>query len=263
MPIIKANGIPYYYELHGRGRPLVLIAGYTGSHTFWRFMQNQLASTFQVLVFDNRAIGQTKDGGGSFTLEMMADDTMALVDALGLVQPHILGQSMGGCIAQILAKKHPQKLDKLIILNSFSQLNVRTQKTLEALLNLRKANTEFNLFIDAAMPWFFSKDYLLEPENIRAFKEDLINDPFPQSVADQERQCYALLPFDSREWIPQISSPTLVISAEEDIIVLPQESMALAKGIPQAQFLMVPGAHSSPVEQYDLLSRKVKEFLNS
>lgn len=262
MPTIKVNDIKYYYELYGKGKPLVLIAGYTGNHTFWRFMIDQLASTFQVLVFDNRAIGQTKDMGGSFTLEMMADDTMALVDELGLIHPHILGQSMGGYIAQIIANKYPNILDKLVILNSAAKLNVRTHKVLESILNLRKANIEFDLFIDAALPWFFSSHYLLEPTNIKAFKEVLLNDPFPQSVADQERQFYALLPFDSREWIHKISSPTLVISAEEDIIALPQESKNLAYGIPKAKFFMIPGAHSSPVEQFDLVNEIVMQFLN-
>lgn len=62
-------------------------------------MLNKLKSYFEVLVFDNRGIGQTKDAGDFFTLETMADDTMKLIKKLGLERPHILGQSMGGAIA--------------------------------------------------------------------------------------------------------------------------------------------------------------------
>lgn len=78
-------------------------------------MLNGLATRFQVLIFDNRAIGQTKDNNTPFTLEIMAEDTMALVQQLGLENPVILGQSMGGAIAQIIAKNYATQINKLII----------------------------------------------------------------------------------------------------------------------------------------------------
>ncbi len=260
MPTLDLKGMELYYELHGTGTPLVLIAGYTGDHTFWNLMLNELVNKFQVLVFDNRAIGQTKDTNSSFTLETMAEDTMALVEQLGLERPIILGQSMGGAIAQLIAKKYAAQIDKLIILNSAAKFSTRSAKTLESLLNCRKENIAFDLFIDAALPWFFSSDFLASPENIRIFKQELIDNPHPQSVADQERQFNALLPFDSREWIHKITTPTLVISAIEDIIALPEEGRALSNGIPSSQFITIPGAHSSPVEQSFKVSQLVDQF---
>lgn len=263
MPTLHANDIEIYYELHGKGKPLVLIAGYTGDHSFWDFMLDDLAKKFQVLIFDNRGIGQTKDSNNSFTLEMMADDTMMLVEQLGLVKPVIIGQSMGGAIAQIIAKNYGDKIDRLIILNSAAKFSVRSGKVLESLLNCRKESLPFDLFIDSALPWFFSSEFLAKPENITAFKQALINNPYPQTVADQERQFNALLPFDSREWIHQITTPTLVISATNDIIALPEESKALAQGIAHSQFQSIPGAHSSPVEQFNKVNQLIEHFLAS
>lgn len=263
MPIVKANGIDIYYELHGAGQPLVLIAGYTGDHTFWKFMLGELAKHFQVLIFDNRGIGQTRDSGTDFTLEMMAQDTMSLINELRLERPHVLGQSMGGCIAQIIARKHASEINKLIILNAAAKLNVRTLKILESIYKLRKENISFDLFIDTALTWFLSSDYLAHPEWIKAFKEDLINNPFPQSITDQERQLKALVPFDSRNWIQNITSSTLVLAADEDIIALPEESKSLAQGISNAEFVLIPGAHSSPVEQADKVNEIVLKFLTS
>lgn len=261
MPTIHANGIDIYYELHGQGQPLVLIAGYTGDHTFWKFMQEELAKQFTVLLFDNRGIGQTHDSGVDFSLELMAKDTMALIEALGLQRPHILGQSMGGAIAQFIAKNHAQHIDKLIVLNSAAKLNIRTLKTLENLLTLRKEEMSFDLFIDTALPWFFSSDFLSVPEYITAFKEDLLKNHFPQSINDQERQFKALVPFDSRSWLQDIKTETLVIAAEEDIIALPEESKQLSQGLAAAQFTMIPGAHSSPVEQAQRVNELVLRFL--
>ncbi len=263
MPTIHTNGIDIYYEMQGHGQPIVLIAGYTGDHTFWKFMKEELEKKFTVLIFDNRGIGQTRDSGADFSLELMAQDTIALIDALGLKKPHILGQSMGGAIAQTIAKNHAQQIDKLIILNSAAKLNQRTMKTLENLYKLCEAQLSFDLFIDTALPWFFSSDFLANQEQIKAFKEDLINNPFPQSINDQERQFKALVPFDSRSWLKDINSPTLVIAAEEDIIALPDESKKLAQGLDNAQFKMIPGAHSSPVEQAHRVNELALHFLTS
>ncbi len=252
-----------YYELYGEGKPLVLIAGYTGDHMFWSLMLDQLAKKFQVLIFDNRGIGQTKDKGASFTLDTMADDTIALTEQLGLVKPHIIGQSMGGAIAQLIAKKYADKIDKLIILNSVAKFNLRTIKTLESLLNLRKENIAFDLFLDAAMPWFFSSDYLAQTENIITYKQALINVPYPQSISDQERQFNALLSFDSRDWLARLTSPTLVLAAEDDIIALPAESQHLANQVANTRFKMIPGAHSSPLEQPQEVNKAILSFLSS
>lgn len=261
MPTLEMEGIELFYEVHGTGKPLVLIAGYTGDHTFWNFMLNELANKFQVLIFDNRAIGQTKDTNTPFTLEIMAEDTMTLVERLGLENPVILGQSMGGAIAQIIAKNYATQIDKLIILNSAAKFSIRSEKVLESLLNCRKENIPFDLFIDAALPWFFSSDFLENSESIQAFKHALINNPYPQSVADQERQFNALRPFDSTKWINKITAPTMVISGIEDIIAPPEDGMALAKGIPNSQFITIPGAHSSPVEQSFKVNQLIEQFL--
>ncbi|WP_298626766.1 alpha/beta hydrolase [uncultured Legionella sp.] len=262
MPNINANGINIYYELRGQGQPLVLIAGYTGDHTFWKLMQEELAKQFTVLLFDNRGIGQTLDSGADFSLELMAEDTMALINALGLEHPHIIGQSMGGAIAQMIARTHGQHIDKLIILNSAAKLNVRTINTLNNIYKLREAQIPFDLFIDTALPWFFSSHFLANPELIKAFKEDLLKNPFPQSISDQERQLKALLPFDSRNWLKDIHSSTLVIAAEEDIIALPEESKELAQCLPDAQFKIIPGAHSSPVEQANTVNELILNFIS-
>src|SRR3990167_222636 len=208
MATININGVDIYYELHGQGNPLVLIAGYACDHTCWNAVLDELAKKFQVLIFDNRGIGQTKDNGATFTLETIAEDTMALVCQLGLIHPHILGQSMGGTIAQIIAKKYSAKINKLIILNSTAKFNTRTVKALESLLNLRKEDVSFDILIEASMPWFFSIDYLAQPENISTFKAILRNNPYPQSIQDQEHQFRTILSFDSREWIHEIKAQT-------------------------------------------------------
>lgn len=263
MPTIHVNGIDIYYEQHGHGQPIVLIAGYTGDHTFWQAMKEALAKQFMVLVFDNRGIGQTRDSGAAFSLESMAADTVALINALGLERPHILGQSMGGAIAQIIARDYAAQTGQFVVLNSAAKLNVRTLKTLENLYKLREEQIPFDLFIDTALPWFFSSSFLAVPQHITAFKDALLKNPFPQSISDQKRQFNALVSFDSRSWLADIKAKTLVIAAEEDIIALPEESRELAENLATARFTMIPGAHSSPVEQAARVNELVLQFLKT
>ena len=260
---IKANGIDIYYESHGKGEPLVLIAGYTGDHTFWRLIVDELAEQFQVIIFDNRGVGQTKDRGLSFTLDTMVEDTIALIQQLGLVRPHIIGQSMGGAIAQGIARRHADKINKLVILNSTSQFTRRSMMAVETFLHFQQENLSLDSFAESCMTWFFSSTYLSQPENIAAFKELLKNNPYPQSLADQKRQFEVLLSFDSSKWLHEIISPTLVIAAKDDIITLPTEGEFLAKGIAKAQFNLIPGGHSSPVEQVQEMNRILIKFLTS
>lgn len=262
MPIAKLNNIDIYYEIYGKGTPLVLISGYTCDHTFWTGVLNKLAQHFQVLILDNRAIGRTKDKGESFSIETMAKDTINLIDYLNFTKPIIVGQSMGGAIAQTISAQYPNKISKLIILNSVKKFNTIAIMALENILNLRKSNFEFDLLIEASLLWVFSGEYLAIPEHIIAFKNAVKSNPAPQSIQDQERQLMALKSFDSRTGIKKINTQALVIAATSDIISPVAECKELANNI-RADFIEIPGGHASPIEQPEKLNQIILNFLLS
>src|SRR5579871_570460 len=118
MPTISVNDIDMYYEVHGEGEPLVLIAGTNSDHTLYRGITPQLAAKYQVIVFDNRGVGQTSKPDIPYSIEMMADDTAGLLDALGITGAHMLGTSMGGRIAVALALRHPRHVKSLILVST-------------------------------------------------------------------------------------------------------------------------------------------------
>lgn len=248
MAKIDIDGTSFYYEYQGRGDPLVLVAGYSCDHTFWDAIYDELTKHFQVLIFDNRGIGQTKDLLSPLTLELMADDTIKLIRALNLKHPIVLGQSMGGAIAQIIARKVTDEISKLIILNSSAQINKRTLMMLGSLLNIFKEKISFDTMIEASMPWFFSADYLSDPKNIASYKEICINNSFPPTAEILQRQLNALMQFNAQAWISELKVPTFVIASDDDIVCLPSESKQLANGIANARFISITGGHSSPVE---------------
>lgn len=260
MPVANLDKIDIYYEIHGTGQPIVLISGYASDHTYWNALVNMLAKKFQVLVFDNRAVGQTKDGNADFTLDLLAEDTIALINKLNIPQPHIVGHSMGGAIAQIVAKKYSDNVGKLIILNSLAKLNIRSSLVLENLFNMRKENVAIDLLIDSALPWLFSAEFLSNQTNVANYKNFLMANPYFQSLHDQARQLKALQLFDSTNWLHEIKNPALVLSSKEDILSLPSECEQLSKTMRHARFSTLPGGHSTPIEHPESVCQVVFEF---
>ncbi len=102
MPTVSCD-INIYYEDHGKGEPLLLIAGWGTDLTCWQFQIPEFSTKHRVIAFDNRGAGRTDAPDEPYSFRMMADDAVGLLDALGIGQAHILGVSMGGCIAQEIA----------------------------------------------------------------------------------------------------------------------------------------------------------------
>ena len=102
------------YRIVGSGPPLVLVMGYAGTMEVWdpRFV-DALAKHYRVVIFDNAGVGQTQALPAPLTIDAMADQTGALISALGLGRPDVLGWSMGGMIVQALAVRHPAQVRRL------------------------------------------------------------------------------------------------------------------------------------------------------
>lgn len=262
MPHIQVNDSKYFYELHGEGNPIVLISGYSCDHSFWDLIFDELLENFQVLAFDNRGVGQTQDKGTPLNLNEMAEETFQLIQKLGIKRPTLIGQSMGGILSQLIAKKHPNDIDSLIIMNSAAKINARTLMALESFVKLLKEESPIDSVIEASMPWFFSPRFLAKPKNVNAFKQNLMTNPFPQTFNDLSRQFNALKTYDASANPESISLRTLVIGAKDDIACPPEEGEQLAKSIEGAKFVTVPGGHSSPLEVPEEIIKLLKEFLS-
>ena len=185
MPMITTNNAQLYYESQGVGEALILIAGYTCDHAIWQPLVGELSKHFRVITFDNRGIGQTTDKNEQLSVELMADDVKALIEDLPLQRPHIVGQSMGGTIAQVVASRYPEKIGKLGIITSSAKWRQAAINGLKASLTLREKNLDFDFIFDATIPWIFGEAFLNDGEKIAAFKQSILDNPYPQSFDDQ------------------------------------------------------------------------------
>lgn len=261
---IHANGINIFYELKGQGSPLVLIAGFSCDHTFWSGIVDELAKHHQILLLDNRGIGQTDTPNSAYTIDLMADDVMAVVKALGLKKPIIVGQSMGSAMAQSIGKRYANDIDKIILMNTFDKVYKAPQIAFELTGKLHRMNIPLKYRVESIAPWVYSSEFLSQPNQLDKLIGYAEKNPYPQSLTGYENQLEALQIFNSSDWLHDIKVPTLIIAAEEDIIAPLNAAKEVAKNIgPQTKLMIVPGGHATPIEQPQKTIKAIEDFASS
>jgi pimeloyl-ACP methyl ester carboxylesterase len=125
MPTVQVNGINMYYEIHGRGDPLLVIAGLATDLTQLEAMVLSLSKEHKAITFDNQGVGLTDKPDAPYSIDMMADDAAGLLDAIGITKVDVLGISLGGRIALSLTLRHPEKVRSLILASTSARMNYR------------------------------------------------------------------------------------------------------------------------------------------
>lgn len=116
MPLAQANGIQIYYQIGGKGRPMLFISG-TGGDLRNRpsVFDGPLAEAFEVLAYDQRGLGQSEKPNADYTMADYADDAAALLTELGCGRVPVMGVSFGGMVAQELVLRHPDRVSALVL----------------------------------------------------------------------------------------------------------------------------------------------------
>ena len=275
MPNVKANGIQIEYDTFGDSSSpaLLLIAGNGAQIYFWdaEFCQLLAAKGFFVIRFDNRDAGlstkfdkagipdfmaavqaamEGKPVESAYTLDDMADDTVGLLDALGIEKAHICGASMGGMIAQVIACRHPKHVLSLTSIMSTTgnpELPQAKPETIAAVL--APAPAERGAYIEHNMNiWrkIWSPGFPFEEKRARTFLEKSYDRSYyPQGAV---RQNIALIAYgDRRLFLSTIAVPTLVIHGADDPLIPVEGGKDTARAIPGASLLIIDGmGHDMP-----------------
>ena len=277
MPIAKANSLDLFYEEKGKPSDpaLVLVMGLGAQMILWPqgFFTGLADRGFRVVRFDNRdiglstkidkgppvdvaaAFGRAQAGlpiGAPYTLTDMAEDVVGLLDAIGVERAHLVGASMGGMIAQIVAAEHPKRVRSLTSIMSTSgdpSLPPGDPKAMAALTapppppEDREANIVFGMKLRRAIgsPGFPTPD-----AELRALvAENLERSTYPEGP---QRQLLAVLADGSRvERLKKIGAPTLVIHGADDPLLPAESGKDTARHIRGARLLIEPGmGHDLP-----------------
>ena len=262
MPMININNCSYYFEIHGKGIPVVLIAGLRSDHSRWFPVLEKLAARYKVLIFDNRGSGQTTDSGEPFTVEVMAADTMSLIARLGFQQPHIIGHSLGGAIAQYIAKNYSDKISSIALCNTFLKLNDVAKEVFKDIITLYQAQASPGEITKHIASWVFSNKFLT-PSALKVIQRIADENLYPQSLSGYTRQLDALCNFDSRTWLRTINLPTLVIGSAEDKIATPRESEELTAIIRGSRLVILTTGHGSLTEAPDAFMGHLNSYYDN
>ncbi len=265
MPKIKANGIELYYEVHGAGKPLILISGIGYSLWQWHRMIPFLEKYFRVLVFDNRGIGQSDKPAGPYSAQTLAADTSGLLDALNIRQAIIAGHSMGGFIAQAMALDFPSKVEKLILCSTnfggprAIPVTPEAMKVLSDVTSDPLTRFKNGLVVSTAPSWAEKNPQVLD----EWIKWRVANPVDPAPYQAQMAIGLSLIPeaaaFESK--LPHVKAPTLVLFGVHDKVVPPENAALLAKQIANSEVIIFPDAgHFFPIEIPEAAARAIVEF---
>jgi pimeloyl-ACP methyl ester carboxylesterase len=265
MPHTRVNGIELYYEVHGAGEPLLLIAGLGFGAWSWFRQLPDFSREFLTIAFDNRGAGLSEKPEGDYTIEMMAEDAAGLLRALNVERTHVLGHSMGGYIAQELALRHPDVVAKLVLVStSFGGRNavlMSAETAAQMRSELEVTGEEKERALRRGLVLRFSERFLAEhPEIIEEF---LARRKAHLPPADAwQRQFAACLRFETESRLSALRAPTLILTGSDDPIVPPENSFRLARAIAGAHLVVFPGArHLVFIERAEDFNRLVIEFV--
>lgn len=253
-----------YWEDHGLadGPPILLSSGLGGSGAYWRPNLAALGRRHRIVTYDHRGTGRSsRDVAGDLTVEAMARDVIALMDGLGIETATVIGHALGGHIGLSLALSAPDRLERLVVINGWGQLDPHTARCFDTRLALLRDSGPRAYF--HAQPLFlYPPQWISDHHDTLADEEEMLLAHFP-GVEMIERRIAAVRRFTVAGRLDEIRLPTLLVAADDDMLVPPSASEKLAAGIPVAQLArMASGAHACNVTRADQFHMWLLDWLD-
>ena len=254
-----------YYETAGEGEPLVLVSGTSSDHTGWALHAPSYQAEFSVIAFDNRGVGQSDKPAeaDAYSVAGMAEDTVALLDELGIERAHFSGRSLGSAICQEVAINHPRRVLS-------AQLHVtwgRTDRWLQSVFDSMRApllHGDLATYGAGGLAWTMSPGFVNDEEKLSAAMALRRGHPHPPTIESLLGQLHADVQHDTLDRLESIQAPTLITAGELDWLLPERYGREVAKRISGAQFHLFTGPHSShlnAVEDPEEFLRVTLEFL--
>jgi pimeloyl-ACP methyl ester carboxylesterase len=258
---IRLHDLTIGYEDNGSGQPLLFIHGYPLNRTMWEPQIAGLADVARVIIPDLRGYGESDPVPGPYSMEMLADDCSALLDAIGVTQPVVVcGLSMGGYVTFAFYRKYAARVAGLILAATRAGVDSaegKAGRTKSAELAREQGSGPI---VETMLPKMLSpQSYQARPELVARVRRILAS-------ASVEGIVGALLAMrerpDSTPTLAQIGRSALILHGADDQLISPQEAQAMRAAIKASQLRMVPGAgHLPNLEQPELFNDAVREFL--
>lgn len=248
VPFVGVRGLRLHYEVHGSGSPVLWISGTGGDlRQNPRRGEGPLERRHQVLMYDQRGLGQTSKPDEPYAMADYADDAAALLDAIGWPSAHVLGVSFGGMVAQHLALRHPERVDRLVLActssggaggSSFDLLSIADlegEERLRTVLPILDSRNDPSADPPVYAPMFD----LLAPRMVGP----RLNADESNAAIGARRQLEARASHDVWNRLGEITAPTFVVGGRYDRQAPVENLENLAAALPDARLQFFDGGH--------------------
>lgn len=265
MGILNIRDQQFYFETTGdpSAPPLLIITGITDYTLKAGWQIDGLASDYYIITFDNRGAGQSTTPSPGYTIDDMADDTAAILDALQIDSTHVFGFSMGGMIALNLAIRYPERVRRLVLgcTTAGGRLAVHPeQRVIQWLANPERSGDPRHDYF--AGVWISISDgFAAENPDVLERLADIAA-ANPQTPIGYAGQFQAVISHDVAGRLGEIRAPTLVLHGEKDLLIPTENGRLLAQNIPGANLIVYPNAgHLFFIERAADVNRDIRHFL--
>lgn len=273
MSRVTAGSLELEVEVSGKGEPLLLIMGLGMDKRGWLLQIPFFANSFKTIAFDNRGVGKSDVPPGPYTTAEMADDAASLLQALDIPRAHVVGISMGGMIAQQLALRHPELVEKLVLVCTYCAVDEAvarvsrqlTEKILGAGKSWEDADPSalsLEKILYAMMDVVFTPQFLTQNRPlIEGFYQEILNEK--PSLEGFFYQLAATQAHNTCDQLSAIRQPTLILHGREDALIPCSAAQVLHEKIPGSELTLLEGTgHGLNFEKPQEFNSLVAGFLN-
>ncbi len=244
------------YRIAGHGPAVLLVHGAEADHTMFDGLMSALSTHHTVISYDQRDSGQTTNPARPYDLVDLASDAASLIEHLGFDRVHVFGTSLGGAIAQVLASRHPHRVERLVLASTWRVGERTADFNPDAAADLALLRGDVQLNAPTIARYFFTKDYLhTHPEAVEIFRSRSRTDA--QRARRAHMQAHPPL-ID----LKAVQSPTLLLAGSADRLIPATHTFALVRELPHAECVLIDGVpHVGAIEAPRRIADNVSRFL--
>lgn len=262
MTKVKVGDITMNYDRQGEGEPLILIPYLTADSACYAFQVAEYAKHFTCISVDPRGAGESDKPAGDYSIELLADDVAAFMQALNIDRAHVAGLSSGAAITLWLGAKYPHKVKSLSVHGGWTRTDPFLKAVVEGWQAMAKSlGSVTEAVILGIFPWCFTPRFYANPDYINALAEFVRGRP-AQPLEAFMRHSNAVIAHDIEASLSNIKAPTQITFGRHDMITSTRFADRMMSEIENAELVVFEGCAHAPIyEKVDEFNEKTLAFL--